>query len=71
MQERKAAIRMKCVCGYEHESKWDFRYGEEVAIKGDEMFLRIQDAVIDGDGKLEKRAMFACPKCGTVRTEVW
>lgn len=62
---------MKCVCGYEHDRGMNDK-GKYVIIIGDEEFIPINIvATIKDDEWIEKRiAIYACPKCGTLKRDV-
>jgi len=57
---------MKCVCGYEYSN-------DEDDPKGDEKFIRLRVVVApdlyDRDRDESHDALFACPKCGTIRAD--
>jgi len=59
---------MKCVCGYEYSS-------DEDDPKGDEKFIWLRVVVVpettsyDPNRVKSHDALFACPKCGTVRAD--
>ena len=60
---------MKCLCGYEYD--FDFIDGEKVIIKGDEDFLQSKTyVVVETFYQISTKAIFVCPKCGTLRVDL-
>lgn len=59
---------MKCVCGYEYSNDLDDPKGCEKFIRLDVVFPRTKSDW-DRDRDESHDALFACPKCGTVRAD--
>lgn len=64
-----------CLCNYIYKtadvSVCGMRYKNQ--LQGDEPFAVLQgcEQVVDGwDTRYEKRALYACPKCGCVQTRI-
>lgn len=65
---------MKCVCGYEHQTKWnqELEFGETVV--GDKPFEEIRGNFTRIARDTYSRhivdvTLYACPKCGTIRMD--
>lgn len=61
---------MKCVCGYIYISRWNSK-SEKETIKGDKPFKKIHGTFLIEYGhsfSKEEVELYACPKCGTVRS---
>jgi len=64
---------MKCVCGYEHETGLDENNNWQDFLKGDERFINITGSTFMRRGEYHQDAhiyLHACPKCGTIKTEI-
>ena len=59
---------MKCVCGYEYSNDPDDPKGDEKFIRLEVVFQRT-GRDWDRDRDKSHDALFACPKCGTVRAD--
>jgi hypothetical protein len=65
--------KMKCLCGYEHESGLDKDANYKENLLGDEPFSRIQGSTFKkylGMGETNEIYLYICPKCGTIKTEI-
>jgi hypothetical protein len=65
---------MKCaVCGYRYNEPDKSSNGEKFISDGDEEFIKLINTFHrrDSQGSLDEAYLFACPKCKTVRMEVW
>jgi acetone carboxylase gamma subunit len=65
---------MKCICGYEYESKWDSKNKTDIVIKGIDPFktmtvLGEMDICWDGytTKNIDNRCLYICPECGTIK----
>lgn len=64
---------MKCLCGYEYGIVADD--DDNDIQKGDEKFIKLRVVFLRDDGHtlyypiVTPNALYACPKCGTVRAE--
>lgn len=65
---------MKCaVCGYRY-NEHDKSSGEDKIINdGSEPFIKLINTFHrrDNEGSLDEAYLFACPRCKTVRMELW
>ncbi len=70
---------MKCaVCNYKYNEKSDKakddKSREDILISdGDEPFIKLINTFHrkDSEGSLDEAYLFACPRCKTVRMELW
>ncbi len=65
---------MKCaVCGYRYNESNESPNGEILISDGKEPFIKLINTFHrkDKEGSLDEAYLFACPKCKTVRMEVW
>lgn len=65
---------MKCaVCGYRFNEPDESSKGEKLISDGKEEFIKLINTFHrrDSEGSLDEAYLFACPKCKTVRMEVW
>jgi DNA-directed RNA polymerase subunit M/transcription elongation factor TFIIS len=61
---------MKCaVCGY----RYNEQEGDKLVSDGKEPFIKLINTFHrkDEKGNLDEAYLFACPKCKTVRMEIW
>lgn len=64
---------MKCaVCGYCFNEK-DLQRQRDSRVDGDQPFIKLINTFHrkDDDGHLDEAYLYACPKCSTVRMELW
>jgi len=62
---------MKCVCGYEHTGGVDENGKYKDHLVGDKVFAKIEGSTFKrylGMGETEEIYLYACPKCGTIKT---
>ena len=63
---------MKCLCGYEYEE--EYQVFENVAIKGDAAFIKIDGHFTTtkehdyNPSEMVNVSIYACPRCKTLRT---
>lgn len=65
---------MKCaVCGYRYNELEEGQEGRKVVSDGKEPFIKLINTfhIKDNDGSLDEAYLFGCPKCKTVRMELW
>jgi len=65
---------MKCaVCGYRYNEPDTSSGAEKFVSDGDKEFIKLINTFHrrDSQGSLDEAYLFACPKCKTVRMEVW
>lgn len=65
---------MKCaVCGYRFNERDENSNDEKLISDGKEPFIKLINTFHrkDDEGSLDEAYLFACPKCKTVRMEVW
>lgn len=65
---------MRCaVCGYRY-NEMDEKSGESQLISdGKEAFIKLINTfhIKDDEGNLDEAYLFGCPRCKTVRVELW
>ncbi len=65
---------MKCaVCNYRHNEPDDNTPEYKLVSDGDEPFIKLINTFHrkDKEGSLDEAYLFACPRCKTVRMELW
>jgi len=65
---------MKCaVCGYRFNEKDENQESDKLISDGNEPFIKLINTFHrrDNDGNLDEAYLFACPRCKTVRMELW
>jgi len=65
---------MKCaVCGYRYNEPDKSSKEEKFISDGNEEFIKLINTFHrrDSQGSLDEAYLFACPRCKTVRMEVW
>ena len=65
---------MKCaVCNYKHNEPDDSTKEYKLVSDGDEPFIKLINTFHrkDKEGSLDEAYLFACPRCKTVRMELW
>jgi rubredoxin len=65
---------MKCaVCGYRYNEPVGSPESKEVVSDGKQPFIKLINTfhIKDTDGSLDEAYLFGCPKCKTVRMELW
>ena len=65
---------MKCaVCGYRHNEREENAVDEKLISDGNESFIKLINTFHrkDHEGSLDEAYLFACPRCKTVRMELW
>ena len=61
---------MKCICGYENTHGMNVEGRWQMNLIGDEEFIHIQGANLEiPEQNYRKVALYACPKCDTVKME--
>jgi DNA-directed RNA polymerase subunit M/transcription elongation factor TFIIS len=65
---------MKCaVCGYKFNENEKIDGVDKLMSDGSEQFIKLINTFHrkDNEGNLDEAYLFACPKCKTVRMELW
>jgi len=65
---------MKCaVCGYRFNERDEESNNDKLISDGDEQFIKLINTFHrkDREGSLDEAYLFACPRCKTVRMELW
>ncbi len=65
---------MKCaVCNYRHNEPEENSKDYKLVSDGDEPFIKLINTFHrkDKEGSLDEAYLFACPRCKTVRMELW
>lgn len=65
---------MKCaVCGYRYNEPEAASGGQKLTSDGPEAFIKLINTFHrkDSEGNLDEAYLFACPRCKTVRMELW
>ena len=65
---------MKCsVCNYRYNEPVEGSKGDKLISDGEEPFIKLINTFHrkDSEGSLDEAYLFACPRCKTVRMEVW
>ena len=65
---------MKCaVCGYRHNEPDENSKEYKLVKDGEEPFIKLINTFHrkDSEGSLDEAYLFACPRCKTVRMELW
>ncbi len=65
---------MKCaVCGYRYNEPVEDQEGKKLVSDGKEAFIKLINTfhIKDNEGSLDEAYLFGCPRCKTVRMELW
>jgi hypothetical protein len=65
---------MKCaVCGYRYNEMVQTDGSNELISDGKEAFIKLINTfhIKDDEGNLDEAYLFGCPRCKTVRVELW
>jgi rubredoxin len=65
---------MKCaVCGYKYHEPEEASKEPKLENDGQEPFIKLINTfhTKDNEGNLDEAYLFACPRCKTVRIELW